>query len=160
MKRIIVPLILVALSIAGCTGNDGRPADLPPLFPCEITITQEGNPLVGATVGLESIGESQGTYFPAGITDDRGKTVLSTYGYDGAPAGKYKVTVRKTVTEGGSNATNEYGEPIGSGGIEYRTVETKFSRANTTPHEIEVTKSRTMLQATFDVGKPIKEKKM
>ena len=160
MKRIIIPLMFVVFTIAGCAKNDGRPKDLPPLFPCEITITQEGNPLPGATIAFESFGETKVTYLPSGITNESGKAVLSTYGFNGVPAGTYKVTVRKTVVEDVKQVTDAYGDLVDDGGVEYRTVDFKFSNANTTPHEIEVTTGKGTTQATFDVGKPIKERKM
>jgi hypothetical protein len=160
MKKIIIPFMLVALFIAGCTGDDGRPADLLPLFPCEITITQEGNPLSGATIALESFGEARVAYHPSGITDESGKAVLSTYGFKGVPAGTYKVTVRKTIMEGVTQVRDGYGDLVDSPGTEYRTVEPQFSNANATPHELEITNSRKTTQATFDVGKPIKERKL
>ena len=159
MKRIIIPLMFVVFAIAGCAKNDGRPADLPPLFPCEITVTQEGTPLSGATIALESAGEAKSSYFPSGITNESGKAVLSTYGFAGAPAGTYKVTVRKTVVEDIKQIVDSYGDTVDDNGVEYRTVEIKFSNAGTTPHEIEVSTGRGTTQATFDVGKPIKQKK-
>ena len=160
MKRIIIPLMFVVFTIAGCAKNDGRPKDLPPLFPCEITITQEGNPLPGATIAFESFGETKVTYLPSGITNESGKAVLSTYGFNGVPAGTYKVTVRKTVVEDVKQVTDAYGDLVDDGGVEYRTVDFKFSNANTTPHEIEVTTGKGTTQAALDVGKPIKERKM
>ncbi|MCL2119512.1 MAG: hypothetical protein FWH27_13910 [Planctomycetaceae bacterium] len=159
MKRIIIPLMLVALSITGCGGNDSRPADLPPLFPCEITITQEGTALSGATISLESSGEAKAVYHPSGITNESGKAVLSTYGFNGVPTGMYKVIVRKTVVEDVKQVVDAYGDLVDDGGVEYRTVESQFSNANATPHEIEITNSRQAVQATFDVGKPVKERK-
>jgi len=158
MKRIIIPLVLAVISVAGCTRDDGRPKDLPPLFPCEITITQGGTPLAGATVALESSGGST-NYIPSGITEESGKAVLSTYGFKGAPAGKYKVTVRKTVVEDITQVVDSYGDMVDSPGTEYRTVESQFSRADTTPHELEITGDKKPTQATFDVDKPVKERK-
>jgi len=152
--------MFVVFAIAGCAKNDGRPADLPPLFPCEITITQEGTPLSGATIVLESFGETKVTYFPSGITNESGKAVLSTYGFNGVPAGTYKVTARKTIVEDVKQVLDGYGDLVNDNGVEYRTVERKYSYADTTPHEIEVSTGRGTTQATFDVGKPIKEKKM
>jgi len=134
--------------------------DLPPLFPVEITITQEKTPLSGATVALEVIGETSGTlYFPAGITDENGKAVIKTYGFDGAPAGNYKVTVRKTVVEDVQQVIDAYGDQVDGPGTEYRTVESVFSYADTTPHETEITNNKRLLRLTFDVGKAIKERR-
>ena len=156
MKRIIIAFTLTALTIVGCAKDDGRPKDLPPLFPAEITITQEGNPLAGATVALEATGGTSSVYHPSGITNESGKAVMSTYGFDGVPAGTYKVTVRKTVVEDVKQVTDAYGDLVDDAGVEYRTVEPQFSTADKTPHEIEITNSRKTLHVTFDVGKAIK----
>lgn len=151
--------MLVALFIAGCSKDDGRPKDLPPLFPCEITITQDEKPLAQATVSLESSGEVNSVYLPSGITDESGKALISTYGFKGAPAGKYKVTVRKTIVEDVKQVMDSYGDMVDSPGTDYRVVERKYSDAKATPHELEVTADKKTPKLTFDVGKPIKERK-
>ena len=160
MRKIVVTLILIAISITGCGNDTSRPADLPPLFPCEITITQEGTPLAGATVALEAFGGTGSVYHPAGITDESGKAVMSTYGFNGVPAGTYKVTVRKTVVEDGAEIIDSYGDPARAPGAEYRAVEQQYSNAATTPHEIEITGERGIARATFDVGRPIRERRL
>lgn len=141
--------------VAGCK-EDNRPKDLPPLFPCTVIITQEGQPLGGAVINLVP-GEGTAKYHPMSVTDDNGKVIMKTYGYDGVPAGRYKVRVWKNIVEGETQTTDSDGEPITSGGTEYRTVDVKYSSAETTPFEIEVTNKKAP-DTTFDVGKPIKEK--
>ena len=157
MKKIIITLIVATLSVTGCS-NDSRPNDLPPLFPCKITITQEGTPLGGATVTLEPQGMENTKYRSSSVTDDTGKAVLCTYGFPGVPAGKYKVCVVKYVIEDIKQFTNRDGELVNDDGIEYRTVKALYSDTKTTPHEIEITNKNTPLMS-FDVGKPIREKK-
>ena len=147
------------MSITGCSNDTSRPADLPPLFPAEITITQEGTPLAGATVALEASGGTGSNYHPAGITDESGKAVVSTYGFNGAPAGTYKIIVRKTVVEDVKQVIDAYGDLVDDAGVEYRTVERRYSSAETTPHEIEITTSRDTTRVTFDVGRAIKERR-
>jgi len=151
--------MLAVVSVTGC-GKDSRPSDLPRLFPCAITITQEGNPLNGATVSLEPIDEANAKYRASSVTDDSGKAVVTTYGFDGVPAGRYKVCVWKTVIDDITQYRNSDGEMVNSNGTDYRTVERQYSDVATTPHEIEVTTGRGTTQATFDVGKPVKERKM
>jgi hypothetical protein len=139
--------------LAGCK-DTSRPADLPPLYSCVLVITQDNKPLDGAVVELVPIDEANAKYRSSSATDADGNATMTTYGFDGVPAGQYKVCVWKTVIEGVTQYTNNDGELVNTNGTEYRTVEQKYSTAKTTPHEIEVTKKT--LKTTFDVGKPIK----
>ena len=157
MKKLILPLLLTVTSFAGCA-KDTRPKDFPPLFPCAITITQDGKPLEGATVNLVPMEGTDSKYQASATTGADGKAVIKTYGYDGTPAGKFKVCVWKTLTESGGKTTDGYGEEIDAPGIEYRTVEEIYSDAKTTPHEIEVVGKDTA-PVSFDVGKSVKIKK-
>jgi len=150
--------MFAVLSLCGCGSNSSKPSDLPPLFPCAITITQDGKPLEGATVNLVPMEGTDSKYQASATTDADGKAVIKTYGYDGSPAGKFRVCVWKTLTESGGKTIDGYGEEVEAPGIEYRLVDVKYFDAKTTPHEIEIIGKDT-LPATFDVGKAIKEKK-
>ena len=159
MNKIIIASLLTIPFIIGCGGDSSRPTDLPPLFPCVVTITQDGQPLDGATVSFASADTSAGAKYQAtAITDDTGKAVATTYGFDGVPAGKYKVCVWKTLTEPGKQIRDGYGDLVDAPGTEYRTVDPKYSFADSTPHEIEIVGKGTP-PASFDVGKPVKIKK-
>ena len=141
MQKIIIALILIAaMSITGCGKNNSRPSDLPQLFPCVLTITQEGNPLDGAYVTLIPMEESNAKYQASSVTNKSGEATIVTYGFDGVPAGKYKVCVRKVV---------------GEEDREYQLVEPKYSDPLNTPHEIEII-GKKMPPASFDVGKTVK----
>ncbi|MDR2641984.1 MAG: hypothetical protein LBC74_04245 [Planctomycetaceae bacterium] len=68
MLRIIFSwmLFFVLLSVLGCGGSSG-PKDLPKLYPCVITITQEGKPLDNAVVELaaaETTDQNNSKYQP------------------------------------------------------------------------------------------------
>lgn len=156
MKRIFAFVLsgFLAASLCGCK-KDNRPTDMPPLFPAVVTIVQEGVPLSGAAVSFVPLDGAAAKYQAIGGTNDEGKVTMKTYGFEGAPAGKYKVTVRKLVIEGGEMVTNSDGEEVRQGGREYQGVEQKFMNAESTPHEIEVTASG-VAPDTFDVGKAIK----
>ncbi|MEW4568595.1 carboxypeptidase regulatory-like domain-containing protein [Tautonia sp. JC769] len=86
---------LVALGLIGCSRETDGEAR-PPLVPAEGRATVEGAPAIGARVMLhptdpELVGLG---LFPHGTVDDSGAFVLSTYEQaDGAPAGRYRVTV-------------------------------------------------------------------
>ncbi|MDR2438423.1 MAG: carboxypeptidase-like regulatory domain-containing protein [Planctomycetaceae bacterium] len=82
------------LGIAGC----GKPAQMPKLFPCHITVTDGGTPVAGVRVSMadESSGES---WAINGITDSSGVAKMSTtytnYTAHGVPQGTFKVAVDK-----------------------------------------------------------------
>lgn len=93
--------LLSMVSFFGC-GGEKLPDGMPPLFPYEITITQEKTPLEGASVYLVS---DAVPYVIAGKTDASGLATMKTQDYTGVPAGDYKVTVSKVET-----TPSQYGE--------------------------------------------------
>ena len=121
MKKFCVVALcaLLAISSFGCK-DKSRPADLPDdMSPCEITITQDGTPLAGATVDLQYTTNVK--YNTSGVTDENGVAIMKTYGYAGAQQGTAKVRVDKLVTEGASEA-EEYGE-AGNLGQDFHLVD-------------------------------------
>jgi hypothetical protein len=87
-------LAVIGLSLIGC----GKPpADAPnvKLMPVTGLVNVNGEPASGAHVTLHPV-EPVGTGIvtPSGIVDENGAFILTTYApADGAPAGKYRVTV-------------------------------------------------------------------
>ncbi|MDR0871050.1 MAG: carboxypeptidase-like regulatory domain-containing protein [Planctomycetaceae bacterium] len=155
MKRFLFTVLCV-LFLSGC-GDDSRPKDLPALYPCSLTITQEGGkPLDGATVELKPL-DGGTRYNPLQFTDANGVAVMTTYTFNGVPAGKYKVLVTKNIEEETTTTDKNTGEPVVVGGAKYRYVEKIYSDVQTTPLEIEITGKEKKVVQTFDVGKAIKE---
>jgi hypothetical protein len=150
---IIICSLFIFLS--GCGNDSSRPKDLPPLYPCNLTITQDGQPLVEATVRFVSVDD--GKWNPVAFTDAAGHVEMKTYSFNGVPAGKYKVLIEKEVKENVVEVKNEVtGATEEKSYTLYRIVDEKYSDAKTTPHEIEVT-GKNKATATFDVGKAIKQ---
>lgn len=79
------------ITLVGCGGGPPPgPAQLATV-PAAGTVTMQGKPIANASVSFQ---HSDGTATANGTTDADGKFTLSTYGTnDGAPVGKYKVTV-------------------------------------------------------------------
>jgi len=146
-------LLLLSLSI-GCS-VDSRPADLPPLFPCTVSVTQGGAPLDDANVELVSTSPDTQKYRPSATTDANGIAVIMTYGFPGAPAGTYKILVRKMIEDDIVYGTDEYGEQRVASSSRYQVVGDRYFNAEATPHEIEVT-PRGRTQITIDVGEPVR----
>ena len=156
--------LLVGVSV-GCHSN--LPKDLPPLYPCTISVTQDGVPLERAVVALqyaEGAAPAEGQlWFPRGVTDANGEAVLKANSlYPGAPIGHFKIIVTKFVP-----GESKYGppppedDPRYSGWVQkvsgeippvFGIIEKQYTEAETTPHEIEIKKGKN--SASIDVGKP------
>ncbi|MDR1268941.1 MAG: carboxypeptidase-like regulatory domain-containing protein [Planctomycetaceae bacterium] len=158
MRKIIYITLSIFVSIiAGC-GDKSRPSDLPPLYSCTVTVTQDGQPLEGATIRFDSVDSAGAKYQAAAVSGADGTASMKTYGVQGSPVGKYKVVVTKIVSESTEYKLNESTgkeEPVNS--KRYRFVEPQFTSAETTPLEIEITGNEKNVIKTFDVGKAVKE---
>ena len=163
--RIFLAVTLVLCLLSGCN-RQKRPDGMPPLFPCDITITQDGKPLDEADVRL--VLESGTTdWITAGKTNASGVAKLSTHAqFAGAPAGTFKVLVSKNVPAPSKYpmpaqdaSPDEWSEWRGKVQLEtcplVRYVKPEYENANTTPHSITITKGKNT--ATFNVGEAIQE---
>ena len=145
MRRVLLFLFPIFL-LSGCGGGVKKPEGFPPLFPITITLTQDGGTLSNAMVLLVPDPEP-GRWGSGGFTDAHGKAVIKTSGdFPGAPAGKYKVTVRKRDGEKGQ----------GGNVTEYCLVDPLYESATTTPLTVEVGSGNK--EATLDVGKAVRIK--
>ena len=156
-------LLLPLLLFSGCSD---RPAGMPPLYSCNITVTQDGVPLEGAAVRMLNLSDTAGgeAWTPIGTTDAGGVARMMTNAqYYGAAAGRYRITVEKFETEPSKLGpqppvdTPEYEAWSHRSSMEtlsqYALVEVLYSSSRT-PHEIEVTKGTN--NHTIDVGKAIR----
>ena len=154
MRKILLLSFIVAFSLQmGCSKDPNRPADLPKLYSCSITITQDGKPLEEATVTLVSKTPAK---FGTGTatTDASGTATLKTYGYNGIPLGQYKVLIEKRGVEGARESKNEYGDTIQVGGTIYQYVDAQYVSERSTPFEIDITEKGG--KETFEVGAPVR----
>jgi hypothetical protein len=139
-KAVISILLLICFSVFGCKSQK-LPDGMPPLYPCIITITQEGLPLKEASVTLNPL-EPDKTWIPGGTTDSNGVVHIKVLGqYLGSPIGVYKVTIKKNGTE----------EVTSNSFYTLSFIEEPYTRVKETPLEIEVTANG--VNQTFDVGK-------
>jgi hypothetical protein len=157
---------VLTLPFLGCGDkNMATPDGFPKLFPCELTITQNGAPLAEASVQL-SPDDGGKNWAAGGNTDSTGKVAIYTYGkWEGAPAGKFKVIVSKIISdpskftppaEETGPARDKYDENVSNEVLNsYQTVEKQYTVPNTTPLTIEITAACTQ---TFDVGKTVKDR--
>jgi len=149
------------LLLSGC-GGPNRPADLPPLYPCAVTVTQDGQPLgEGSIILVSSAPSFKWSVFAQLNASGTGK-VFTQGLYPGAPEGEYKVVVSKeeSVSEQVGPTIVRQGE-FGEETITptrltvYSLVEKNFVDAATTPLSITISKKGN--NQTFDCGKPVRE---
>ena len=89
-----------------------------------------------------------------GSTNENGEAVVMTHGkYPGAPAGKFKVTVNKTQTEGSATG-NDPG--VSSEVKMFDLVAAKYRAVTTTPIEVEISAGENTLDV-IEVGSAVKD---
>jgi hypothetical protein len=145
---IICPVLFVLIAaVSGC-GGESRPADLPSLYPCSITITLDGKPLDNAAVNLNSVEQSK--WFAFGITDQNGVVTMNTQTkYPGVASGEYTVTVTKEA--GDPNWTPDPAKPeVGAPVILF--VGVKYANKDTSPLHCTVKEGSNQFE--FSVEKP------
>jgi len=162
--RLFIITLLAVCTFSGC-GKEQRPAGFPPLYPCQITITQGEQPLEDALVRLlpESGSFAWGI---TGKTDAHGTAKISTHtNYPGAPEGTFKVCVSKIYEtpsafpqpakdapyedwEAWRGQTNSEQRP------KYQLVKPEYDDVKLTPHSISITKGKN--KAAFDVGEAVR----
>ena len=144
MKRFSILLLLFfSFCSSGCGQKALKPEGLPDLFPCNITVTQDGSPKMGIAVMLYP--ENASITWPiTGGTDAGGVAVMVTYGqFKGVPLGKYKVVLSKFAP----GPTDDHPG--------FEDVEEKFRSEKTTPLELEITSGK--VDYSIDAGKSVKD---
>ncbi|MDR1960491.1 MAG: hypothetical protein LBQ54_15885 [Planctomycetaceae bacterium] len=95
MNRVLSCLVLLFFVTAACVSCSRRPKlerpdGLPKLHPCSVTVTFGGHAMEGILVTL--IPEDGSKWQPNATTDNEGTaTPNASFGFKGAPAGKYTV---------------------------------------------------------------------
>ena len=150
--------------LCGCSGSK-RPDGMPKLHPCQITITQDGVPLEGASVTLDPKGGSI-SWRSDGRTDANGVAYIVTgVEYKGAPVGEYRVRVSKMELSPSAVSETSPTDPVeyekwaqvkrSETRTQYRMVKAEFDDPQKTTLELTVSEGKN--EVTFDVGEAIKE---
>ena len=156
----IARLALALTSAFGCKGEK-RPDGMPELYQCSLRVLQEGTPLPGANVALIAQDSALMRWPCGGNTNEEGVVELHTYGFPGAPAGTFKVTVVKREFEGGPQTEEEAvqqmkGEAPPSGPVEsFDLVDQKYGAQSLTPLSIEIKPGDNPTQ-DVEVGAPVR----
>lgn len=92
--------LTLTLSVFSGCGGQKLPDGFPKVYQVTVNVVQDGKPLEGANVLFYAEDEANSRWGIGGCTDATGNAIMAVNGkYKGAPAGKYKVTVTKIVTE-------------------------------------------------------------
>jgi hypothetical protein len=144
MKKYIILLsALLVLVFAGCSQE--MPDGMPELYPCQITVTRDGQPFAMADVKLYPVEPQKKDWSTAGLTGTNGVVDLRTNAnYRGIPAGKYKIIVVKEEIE---DVDNKFYYRV-------NTVDPKFGAIDSTPLEIEIKSGKN--KQTVEVGPEVK----
>lgn len=160
-KRILllncsVLLLVPAFCLIGCI-RQYRPPGLPKLYPCQVTLTQEGKPVEGATVLLSAKEEGSCPWTVSGITNEQGTASLVTYGqFAGAPEGTFLILLDKRELVGEPGYFDETNlryiqKPVKV----YTLVDEKFTKRDKTPLEIKIERKNTT-KADFELGPAVR----
>jgi hypothetical protein len=134
-------ILLMAFCFTSCAPS--LPKGMPPIYPCTITLNQEGVPLEGASVALIPE-DTTLTFVFAGATNSDGSVEMYSHGkHRGVPAGKYKLTVRKSDREIQNDKV-----------WEVSLVDIQYRKPDTSPLQIEIAEKKNNF--TFELGKAVK----
>ncbi|MCL2348997.1 MAG: hypothetical protein FWC50_12160 [Planctomycetaceae bacterium] len=158
-RLFILFLCIAGLFVAGC-GGEKKPDGMPTLHKATLTFTQGGTPLADATITLTPQDAANVRWPAGGTTDSQGVLHVKTMAqYDGAPAGKYKIIVSKTETEGAAAPTESSdaagARPAVSTQKMYNLIEKDYRFADTTPLTVEIKAGKN--EETLEAGKAVRE---
>lgn len=159
IRCLFLSLLLLAVFF-GCK-QEQRPEGLPDLYPFSVRIVQDGTPLPDANVTLITDDSKLMRWPCGGNTDANGVAKLNTYGFDGAPAGKFRVTVSKSESTGGPQNSEEAVKLMQEGSaVEtqvFDLVDPIYKNQDQTPLTVEVSADPKGGTAEFDVGAATRE---
>jgi hypothetical protein len=145
-NQLQIIIVLLSCIFIGCQ-SEKQPQGLPDLVPFRLSLTQDGQPLSGASVQLFSPDIS---WSVTGNTDINGTASIVTHGkFWGAPQGKFKVIVIKNEIAGNLQEEKRT-TPV----LIYSLVDPVLRNPNTTTLEVTVEKGKK--SAILDVGKPVR----
>lgn len=140
MRHAALVLVIVVMSIAGCGGGDKKPTNRPKTVPVTGTVTHKGSPVAGAKVSFVPVSSTD--VGAIGLTKDDGTFELMTFeAGDGAIPTQFKVTVSKTVVEGGE--LSESSLNTSKAGETKYLIPQKYSNPNTSGLAVKVEDGKT-----------------
>lgn len=138
--------------------KEKRPEGMPEIYPVTLKIIQGGQPLEGAEVSMTSDDPILVKFPAGGVSDKDGLAQVLTYGFKGAPAGKFKVTVAKYEVLNRPSSYEE-AQKMQSEGLQeesFDLVEPEYGAKATTSLTVEVQASKSAQTFDLDVGEPVR----
>ena len=162
LRKILTSVCVAALCFSvtiGCGGKK-KPEGLPKLVPLSVKVIQDGQPLNEASVSLISDKPELMRWPSGGVTGTDGVAVITTYGFEGAPEGTFKVVVTKAEVTGGAQSQEEAmkamtGETTLEAEQHFSLVADEYDSASTTPLSIDVPSANKGIPE-FDVGESVR----
>lgn len=161
-RRVPISLILTlafaanALIFVGCN-KPKKPDGMPELFSGVVKLTQENEPLEGATVLFVTDDPKITRWAVSGQTDANGVAKLFTMGkFEGAPAGSFTVLVTKDEVAPLDESTLEKESDKYNPRDIYALVDLKFSTRETSPLSATVD-AKNGNEFEFDLGEKVRE---
>ncbi|EAQ77928.1 hypothetical protein [Blastopirellula marina] len=130
-------IILAASLLSGCSGNAG-----PKQVPVSGAVEYNGQPVTTGTIGFSPVETTQGKAVSANLVDGRYETAPD----QGLEVGRYKVVVvaMEAIPEGVDPASVSSSTPKGA-----QIIPTKYSHAETSDLEIDITESDSQVEKDF-----------
>jgi hypothetical protein len=145
-------IILLSIGMTLACNRVQKPNGLPKLFPCTITITQNGVPVQGILVSL--IDPAVTEYWAvSGLTNASGTATIRTHGnFVGAPSGVYNVILSKT--ENSDEHDTILGRSPSTPLQIFSLIDTKYNEEATTP--LKITIENKTVRETFEIGPAVR----
>lgn len=152
MKRLLVLSCVCTIAfLSGC--GEKVPEGFPKTVSCQVTVTDGGSPIEGASVGLIP-DKPMNSIVVGGNTDSAGKAIIRTmqgeYSHLGAPEGSYTVTIAKTLPVDMPTLTDDefYKQTAQQKAARDKEYKEKLEKARVVPEVLNTSKSPLKL----DVG--------
>ena len=144
MIRNVLLLLLFCVIVTGCSRLE-RPAGMPELYPCSITVTFGGEAVEDVRVQL--LPEDRDNKWGAGgRTDSKGVAVMSAaVGFNGVPEGRYVISFTKTEEREGMTVAEMTPRSL---------IPLKYSSTNST-EVVEIKPERNAFSFALDAGEEI-----
>ena len=167
-RRQLIPVVLL-LGVTFLSGCERAPKGMVPVYPCKITLTKGGAPVVNVGISLFANSLS-GSYSVGGATDANGVAEISTsygsYFTKGAPAGEFQVTVMEVPTipdelkipheqlsqMPGPERDAHLAKVSAARAAFKRSVPFSFATPDSTPLKVTVAESRQGTEVSFEIN--------
>jgi len=157
--RAYIALLSIASCVFGCSRGNDRPQNLPDLFPVNIRVLQQGEPVSDAFVRLIPVDSAMPWSCGATTTADGHAKIMTVGRFEGAPQGEYKVLISKLEMTPTIQAdlSDLKSQKVSTSTAGFDLIEPKYSDIKSTPLTANVTSNG--LSCEFDVEQAVRLKR-